>query len=183
MSVKGQLGQLYKLSTSSIYKQFSRNKGVRSGRIICAALGETKRKYHTTWNCACSNSISGSADKNSNSRRRGAIGSETETSERKKHFSSSKESQILISRTSTNDDQDDASRSFRKLTESGPQLSDFIKETMNIQEGSEDSITQAVMKEKSMSMTGSVPYINPKMLHGNNRKGQYLLAAFPDYDW
>ena len=165
MSARGHLGQLCRLSASRIYKKITRNEGVRSGRLICPANVDTERVHHTTQSRACSSSVPDSAVKINSSRRRGVIGSE-----RKEQYSSnSRETQTLITRASTKDSEDDAGRSFRKRTESGPQLSDFI---------SRDGITGSAMKEKVISTTGSVPYINPKMLHGNQRKGKNSMIAY-----
>ena len=172
MSARGQLRQFCRLSASRIYKTFTRNEGVRSSRLTCAAFKDTEREYHTTSSvCACSGSVTDSAVKSSNSRRRRVIGSE-----RKEQFSAKpRESQALNSKTSIKDTEDDAGGSFKKRTESGPQLSDFIRDAMNVQE---DCIIPTESSIKKKATTGSVPYINPKMLHGNQRKGQNSMVTF-----
>lgn len=175
MSARGQLGQFCRLSASRIYKTFTRNEGVQSSRLICAAFKDPEREYHTTARCACSGSVTDSAVKSSNSRRRRVIGSE-----RKEQFSSkTRESQALNSKTSIKDTEDDAGGSFKKRTESGPQLSDFIRDAVNAQE---DCITITEPSIKKKATTGSVPYINPKMLHGNQRKGQNSMVTFHGCD-
>ncbi|XP_076466519.1 mitochondrial tRNA methylthiotransferase CDK5RAP1-like [Babylonia areolata] len=74
----------------------------------------------------------------------------------------------ISSRRSQDEDCGQRNRTARKLPQSGPELSDFILKSMS--RGNEADSGNMKQKSTDTTSAGSVPYIHPEMLHGNQRK-------------
>ncbi|KAK7107160.1 hypothetical protein V1264_015121 [Littorina saxatilis] len=155
---------MFRLSQRGICESITGKNAIQSDNLRHSLLRICKRKYHTSWSRACCSSNADSPVISEDSRRQ-----KQNVSEEREHNTVRKSGKSLNSgvkgRENTGSKTDNVS--VRKLVRSGPQLSDFIRDAMNIQE---DDITEVAVKEKTWSWRGSVPYINPKMLHGNQRK-------------
>ena len=157
---KGRCGQVGKLFSSNLYRNAKRNYKVHCTDYMSSILKGQHEAHRNSGIRSSSRVLSSSSSE------------PKYTSSRRRKTSEGQQQNFLHSSASKGDTHK-SNRSSSKLPKSGPQLADFVRLGASKHESREAS-------KRSWDGVGSVPYINPEILHGRQRKGERHICPIGD---